>query len=74
MMLFILGEQLELQWRHLVFGGGQKKINLLAMIDRGHRELPIQPDFCGKQVLTNKDQNIELRLKSLDKIEGVFLV
>ena len=58
----------------LNFWGRPKKIKLLTMIDRGHRELPIQPDFCGKKVLTNKDQNIELRLKSLDKIEGVFLV
>ena len=58
----------------LNFWGRPKKIKLLTMIDRGHRELPIQPDFCGKQVFTNKDQNIELRLKSLDEIEGVFLV
>ena len=58
----------------LSYWGRPKRIMLLTMIDRGHRELPIQPDFCGKRVLTNKDQNIELRLKSLDKIEGVFLV
>ena len=58
----------------LNFWGRPKKIKLLTMIDRGHRELPIQPDFCGKEVLTNKDQNVELRLKSLDNIEGVFLV
>ena len=58
----------------LNFWGRPKKVKLLTMIDRGHRELPIQPDFCGKQVLTNKDQNIQLRLKSLDEIEGVFLV
>jgi len=58
----------------LNFWGRPKQIKLLTMIDRGHRELPIQPDFCGKQVLTNKNQNIELRLKSVDKIEGVFLV
>ena len=58
----------------LNYWGRPRKIMLLTMIDRGHRELPIQPDFCGKQVLTSKDQNIELRLKSLDEIEGVFLV
>ena len=57
----------------LNFGGRPKKVKLLTMIDIGHRELPIQPDFCGKEVLTNKDQNVELRLKSLDNIEGVFL-
>ena len=58
----------------LNFWGRPKKIKLLTMIDRGHRELPIQPDFCGKEVLTTRDQNVELRLKSLDNIEGVFLV
>ena len=58
----------------LNFWGRPRKIKLLTMIDRGHRELPIQPDFCGKEVLTNRDQNVELRLKSLDNIEGVFLV
>ena len=58
----------------LNFWGRPKKIKLLTLIDRGHRELPIQPDFCGKKVLTNRDQNVELRLKSLDNIEGVFLV
>ena len=58
----------------LIVWGRPKKIMLLTMIDRGHRELPIQPDFCGKKVLTSKDQNIELCLKSLDKIEGVFIV
>ena len=58
----------------LNFWGRPKKVKLLTMIDRGHRELPIQPDFCGKFISTKKDQNIELRLKSLDEIEGVFLV
>mgnify|MGYP001191943481 FL=1 len=58
----------------LNFWGRPKKIMLLTLIDRGHRELPIQPDFCGRKVLTNKNQNIELRLKSVDKVEGVFLV
>ena len=53
---------------------GRPKIMPLPFINRGHRELLIQPVFCSKKVLTNKDQNIELRLKSLDKIEGVFLV
>ena len=57
----------------LNFWGRPKKIMLLAMIDRGHRELPIQPDFCGKKISTSKDQIIELRVKSLDQIEGVFL-
>ena len=53
--------------------GRPKRVMLLVMVDRGHRELPIQPDFCGKKVLTAKHENISLRLKSVDNEEGVFL-
>ena len=41
--------------------------------DRGHRELPIQPDFCGKKVPTSKIESISLRLNNVDNEEGVFL-
>ena len=47
---------------------------LLVMIDRGHRELPIQPDICGKTIPTSKNESIYLRLKNVDNEEGVFLV
>ena len=46
---------------------------LLAMVDRGHREVPIQPDFCGREVPTSKDETIDLRLREVDGEEGVFL-
>ena len=53
--------------------GRPKSIMLLVMIDRGHRELPIQPDFCGKVVPTSKNESISLRLNIVDNEEGVFL-
>jgi pyrimidine operon attenuation protein/uracil phosphoribosyltransferase len=53
--------------------GRPKRVMLLVMVDRGHRELPIQPDFCGKKVLTTKYESIRLRLKNIDNEEGVFL-
>ena len=53
--------------------GRPQRVMLLVMIDRGHRELPIQPDFCGKKVSTNKDEIISLRLNNIDNEEGVFL-
>ena len=53
--------------------GRPKRVMLLVMVDRGHRELPIQPDFCGKRVLTSKNESISLRLKNVDNEEGVFL-
>ena len=53
--------------------GRPKRVMLLVMIDRGHRELPIQPDFCGKKVPTTKYETISLRLNNIDNEEGVFL-
>ena len=53
--------------------GRPQRVMLLVMIDRGHRELPIQPDFCGKKVMTSKNQSISLRLNNVDNEEGVFL-
>ena len=53
--------------------GRPQRVMLLVMVDRGHRELPIQPDFCGKKVITSKNESISLRLNSVDNEEGVFL-
>ena len=53
--------------------GRPQRVMLLVMIDRGNRELPIQPDFCGKKVPTTKHESISLRLKNVDEEEGVFL-
>ncbi len=54
--------------------GRPKKIMLLAMVDRGHRELPIQPDFCGSNISTSKDEKIQLKLNLVDGEEGVYLI
>ncbi len=53
--------------------GRPNRIMLLVMVDRGHRELPIQPDFCGRKVPTSKNESISLCLNQIDGEEGVFL-
>ena len=53
--------------------GRPQRVMLLVMVDRGHRELPIQPDFCGIKVPTRKSEIISLRLNIVDNEEGVFL-
>ena len=53
--------------------GRPQRVMLLVMVDRGHRELPIQPDFCGKKVPTSNNESVSVRLKNVDKEEGVFL-
>ena len=53
--------------------GRAKRVMLVVMVDRGHREVPIQPDFCGRVVPTSKEESIDLRLREIDGEEGVFL-
>ena len=54
--------------------GRAKTVRLVVMVDRGHREVPIQPDFCGRVVPTSKDESIDLRLSEVDGEEGIFLI
>ena len=53
--------------------GRARRVMLVVMVDRGHREVPIQPDFCGRLVPTSNDEWIELRLNEIDGEEGIFL-
>lgn len=54
--------------------GRPKRVFLLVMVDRGHRELPIQPDFCGRLTPTSRQESIQLCLQSVDGEEGVYLI
>jgi pyrimidine operon attenuation protein / uracil phosphoribosyltransferase len=54
--------------------GRPKKVQLAVLIDRGHRELPIQADYVGKYVETADDEIVEVRLNEEDKEERVVLV
>jgi len=54
--------------------GRPASVKLLAMVDRGHRELPIQPDFVGRIVPTSRQEFIHLMLQEVDGEEGVLLL
>jgi pyrimidine operon attenuation protein/uracil phosphoribosyltransferase len=54
--------------------GRPRRVQLVVMVDRGHRELPIQPDFCGRVVPTSRQESIQLCLQAVDGEEGVFLL
>lgn len=49
-------------------------IQLAVVIDRGHRELPIRPDFVCKNVPTSKDERISVCVKEFDNCNGVYLI
>jgi pyrimidine operon attenuation protein / uracil phosphoribosyltransferase len=46
--------------------GRPARIQLAALIDRGHRELPIRPDYVGKNIPTAPDEQVRLRLQEID--------
>jgi pyrimidine operon attenuation protein/uracil phosphoribosyltransferase len=54
--------------------GRPKSIRMLVLIDRGHRELPIEATFIGRTVTTSDSEIIEVRLHEIDKEERVMLV
>ena len=54
--------------------GRPANIQLAVLIDRGLRELPIQPDFVGLDIETNHNEKIEVRLKEHDKKDEVVLL
>lgn len=54
--------------------GRPRMIQLAVLIDRGHRELPIRPDFVGKNVPTSKLEQIEVRLSEIDDTDEVVIL
>jgi pyrimidine operon attenuation protein / uracil phosphoribosyltransferase len=54
--------------------GRPARVSLLALIDRGHRELPIEAKFVGRVVQTTEDEIIEVKLQEIDQMEKVLLV
>ena len=54
--------------------GRPRSIQLAVLIDRGHRELPIRPDFVGKNIPTSRSELIEVRLPEFDGETGVWLM
>jgi pyrimidine operon attenuation protein/uracil phosphoribosyltransferase len=53
--------------------GRPQRVQLAVLIDRGHREIPIQPDFVGRRVETTRDQQVEVRLSEVDGADEVLL-
>ncbi len=57
----------------LVDKGRPKKVQLAVLIDRGHREFPIRPDFVGKNVPTSFEEVVKVKFKETDGESEVFI-
>ena len=53
--------------------GRPARVQLAVLVDRGHRELPIRPDYVGKNLPTSHDQRVNVRVKEIDSRDEVTL-
>lgn len=53
--------------------GRASKIQLVALVDRGHREVPIHPDFVGKKVSTTSDEDVTVSLIEIDGVDKAVI-
>jgi pyrimidine operon attenuation protein/uracil phosphoribosyltransferase len=53
--------------------GRPSHVRLATLVDRGHRELPIRPDFVGKNLPTGEGERIHVRLTEIDGVEEVSI-
>ena len=54
--------------------GRPRRVQLCVLIDRGHRELPIDASFVGRKVQTSRSEIIEVKLAEIDNVDKVLLV
>jgi pyrimidine operon attenuation protein/uracil phosphoribosyltransferase len=54
--------------------GRPDRVQLAVLADRGHRELPIRPDYVGKNLPTTRDQRVQVELVEVDEIDRVILI
>lgn len=54
--------------------GRPERVQLAVVADRGHRELPIRPDYVGKNLPTSRGERIQVQLLEVDEVDRVLLI
>lgn len=57
----------------LLENGRPKQIQLVTLIDRGHREFPIRPDYVGKNLPTAKSENVRVNVQEVDGEDSIII-
>ena len=55
-------------------GARAARIQLAVLIDRGHREIPIRPDYIGKNLPTSREERVSVRLTEVDGEDNVVIL
>ena len=53
--------------------GRPERVQLAVLADRGHRELPIRPDYVGKNLPTSQSERVYVRVEELDEVDEVTI-
>jgi pyrimidine operon attenuation protein/uracil phosphoribosyltransferase len=53
--------------------GRPDRVQLAVLADRGHRELPIRPDYVGKNLPTSREEHVSVRVKEIDGVDEVTI-
>jgi pyrimidine operon attenuation protein/uracil phosphoribosyltransferase len=54
--------------------GRPARVQLAVLVDRGHRELPIRPDYVGKNLPTSREERVQVQLLEVDEVDRVLLI
>jgi pyrimidine operon attenuation protein/uracil phosphoribosyltransferase len=54
--------------------GRPERVQLAVLVDRGHRELPIRPDYVGKNLPTARGEHVQVQLLEVDEVDRVLLL
>jgi pyrimidine operon attenuation protein/uracil phosphoribosyltransferase len=71
--VFFTGRTIRAALGALMDLGRPEAIQLAVLVDRGHRELPIRPDFVGKNLPTARREHVDVRLQETDGEDAVYI-
>jgi pyrimidine operon attenuation protein/uracil phosphoribosyltransferase len=72
--VFYTGRSIRAAMDALMDLGRPQSIQLVVLVDRGHRELPIRADYVGKNIPTSKNEEIKVAIKEVDGEDKVIIV
>jgi pyrimidine operon attenuation protein / uracil phosphoribosyltransferase len=71
--VFFTGRTIRAALDALIDLGRPAAIQLAVLVDRGHRELPIRPDYVGKNLPTSRREHVEVHLQELEGVDAVYI-
>lgn len=72
--VFYTGRTMRAAMDAIMDQGRPERISIAVLVDRGHREMPIRPDFVGKNIPTANDEQVKVNLTEVDDHDSIDLI